>query len=205
MTRMIANARNRLSEHWHNKTTNWSNRRFHSFSSPDHSNAFCAAKDWLQDTAETLCDHRTKGFAPDPIPRYLEFLGVMQALFLQQDAIRQLFYSLGLPTEAFGEYSKKPEWTLLRNLRNLTAGHPTAKSYRSRNGVAGRIVIGRDGIQSYNHVSFALFDDIDFLLPGGKPARRHNTVSLAEVIDAYDLVGAEAIDTCTDALLIQLK
>jgi len=45
----------------------------------------------LQDTSESLYVHRIKGFANDPHEAYIEFWGVMQAIFIQQDAISELY------------------------------------------------------------------------------------------------------------------
>jgi hypothetical protein len=44
----------------------------------------------LQDSTESLIQHRERGFSADPLAAYLEFWGVMQAAIIQQDAIAEL-------------------------------------------------------------------------------------------------------------------
>lgn len=60
---------------------------------------------------------------PDPAEdgaRYLLIYGVLQALYVQQDALRHL-------VEAFGQkFDVNPKLDRIRQIRNITAGHPTS-------------------------------------------------------------------------------
>ncbi len=77
----------------------------------------------LQDTAESIRAHRQRGFSDNSHTAYLEFWGLMQAIIIQQDAIRELY------KVAVGEdlkLDKLGAWHRLRTLRNVCAGHPAS-------------------------------------------------------------------------------
>ncbi len=78
----------------------------------------------LQDTGEALYQHRQRGFGVDDLQAYLEFWGVMQAFFIQQDAICELYEAVkGCKLKI------KPDsaWGKLREFRNRAAGHPAKR------------------------------------------------------------------------------
>lgn len=103
--------------------------------SNDTFDIYCVLKDLLQDTGEAIGYHIQRGFSDSPMLAYIEFWGVMQALFIQQDAVME-FYAL-----LFGEQSKNEKsnelkqsntgWIKLRDMRNLCSGHPAAQGNRS--------------------------------------------------------------------------
>lgn len=58
--------------------------------------------------------------------RYLYLYGLLQSLFLQQDAVRNIFYALlGRKLDIKKDYL---DLYLIRNIRNMTVGHPTNKN-----------------------------------------------------------------------------
>lgn len=67
----------------------------------------------LQDTTESLIVHRPKGFSSDPFEAYIEFWGVMQALFIQQDSIFELYEAV---TGSTLDTRNLTSWHALRNL-----------------------------------------------------------------------------------------
>ena len=75
---------------------------------------------------------------------YLRVYGLLQAIFLQQDAIRCLH-------DQFVGASLEPQlnWKEIRELRNLSSGHPLEKSDRSgtRRTMISRITIVDQGFQ----------------------------------------------------------
>ena len=90
--------------------------------------------DVIGDTESALSDYiaseqaaRTQG------ERYLLTYGVLQALVLQQDAVRHLSEALGVDCEAPAEF------IAIRDVRNRSVGHPTRRD--------------RAGVRSFNHVS----------------------------------------------------
>ena len=52
--------------------------------------AYATSMSLIQDTGEAVEAHLGVDFASDPMRAYLEFWGVMQAIFIQQDAIHEL-------------------------------------------------------------------------------------------------------------------
>lgn len=96
---------------------------------------YCVAKDTVQDTAEAVMSHRAKGFTDNVYLRYVEYYGVLQAIYMQQDAIQALFELFMAPDRI--NYSGLPNWQTLRDLRNDTVGHPVGKLKRlNRNQIA---------------------------------------------------------------------
>jgi len=118
--------RDKISELWHQSASIWDQAKSFSFASADQYLAFCAAKDWLQDTTEVLLLHRRQGFSDDSHKAYLEFWGILQTVFVQQDAIAELDYSFS-GNRGFRRKDKGAAWTEIRELRNLAVGHPTNK------------------------------------------------------------------------------
>lgn len=114
----------------------WSNKASH-----DDFVSYCAAKDTIQDTAETLLTHMQEGFVTDVHERYIEYYGVLQAIYMQQDAIcvlYKIFLNKKLDAKQYNA------WSRLRDLRNDTVGHPVGR----------RRFLNRNVI-SYNNVNYS--------------------------------------------------
>ena len=62
-----------------------------------------------------------RGFSSDPWLAYIEFWGVMQAIFIQQDAIKEIYEAV---IGSKLQISKQSGWWKVREIRNLCAGHP---------------------------------------------------------------------------------
>jgi len=82
------------------------------------------ALDTAEDTMLALSNYERGGIGSDDGEKYLKLYGFLQATFLQQDAIRELYRlfigNLDEPADASA-------WKQLRELRNLTVGHPIEK------------------------------------------------------------------------------
>jgi hypothetical protein len=122
----------------------------------------------LQDTMESLIDHRARGFCDDPLRRYIEFWGIMQALIIQQDSIAELFWAV---TGSKLDSNDLVEWHNIRSLRNDCAGHPA-----NRQGGAVRTFMGR-GFGDYSEVSYERLESPDSI--------SHPRVKLGAKIDDY--------------------
>lgn len=78
----------------------------------------------LQDTAEAILAHRAKDFPDVPLQAYIEFWGVMQAVFIQQDALGDLYRVIcGEKLEPGGF----PFWGKIREKGNDLTGRPAKK------------------------------------------------------------------------------
>ncbi len=115
-------------------------------SKPDEWNEICAAMDVLDDTCMALENYEHCGLGGDEGEKYLRMYGFLQGIFLQQDAIRPLY-------KAFTGNQLNPSsdsgWVAIRDLRNLTVGHPIEK--RNAHGVwrcfISRVTMNSNGFQ----------------------------------------------------------
>jgi hypothetical protein len=102
----------------------------------------CVSMDILGDTCLALEYYENSGLGDKDGEKYLNLYGLLQAIFLQQDAICQLF-------QIFMKSNLKPdansEWMRIRYVRNLVAGHPIEK--KDKKGTK-RCLISRATIQS---------------------------------------------------------
>ena len=89
-------------------------------------NQICSSLDVIGDTTLSIADYISASFPTTPGLQYIYTYGLLQALFLQQDAIRHL-------AEAF-ELDHTPSQRLLkiRELRNSAIGHPTKQNIGKR-------------------------------------------------------------------------
>lgn len=137
---------------------------------------YCIAKDTIQDTAEGLLEHRKQGFTDDVYRRYIEYYGVLQAVYMQQDAITALF-KLFMTPEAI-DFDALPNWCELRALRDDTVGHPVGRLKRlNRNGIA------------YNCVNYQWCPGTNISSWGSK------NVNLAALLDKYDPEAANVLES----------
>jgi hypothetical protein len=163
------------------------------FFKDDHAEAYAAyytAMYLIQDTGESVWSHMKRGFSSDPWLAYIEFWGVMQAIFIQQDAIKELYHAvtgskLPIPKE-------DSEWSKIRDVRNLCAGHPAKRAI----GVPAiqRTFMGRC-FGHYGRIQYELWDARAATHPS------HPAFNLGAMIKAYDAEGAQALNTVLCALV----
>lgn len=84
------------------------------------------ALDTAEDSMLALSNYRRGRGGSTDGEKYLKLYGFLQAIFLQQDAIRELH---SLFVGAFTEPAARSAWKQLRELRNLTVGHPVEKGF----------------------------------------------------------------------------
>jgi hypothetical protein len=137
---------------------------------------YCIAKDTIQDTAEALLVHREQDFVDDVYRRYVEYYGVLQAVYMQQDAIEALFNLFMTPGTI--EFAALPNWQKLRDLRNDTAGHPVGRLKRLNRGVI-----------AYDCVNYQWCPDQKV------SSWKSKDVNLAALLDAYDPEAAGVLDS----------
>jgi len=118
--------------------------------------------------------------SPDIAEKYLSLYGVFQALFVQQDAMKNLSESLGLPYEQDSTLNK------IRDIRNDSVGHPT-----NRIGGDRFITISGHGAASPNF-SMAIYR------PAGNT--EFKTVDMKEIISIQNLVVQKMLGKVLDAL-----
>ena len=105
----------------------------------------------IQDTGEAILPDMHRGFSPDPMLAYIEFWGVMQAICIQQDAIFELHDAVVGTTPKIGPSS---HWAILRDVRNLCAGHPANRSHKVP---TQRAFMGRN-FGTYSNITYEVWD-----------------------------------------------
>ena len=192
MTSQIAIQREELSAFWHKKMNIWMQLPNFGFATQDRYQAFCVAKDQLQDTSEALLHHRRVGFGNPVTTCYLELWGILQAVAIQQDAIKEMRYALTGNREI---KRLGPAWKKMRDLRNLFAGHPTFNGRSSDAGEIRRSVIARQQM-SYTRIRVTILCH---------SSRSHETLAIGRLLDEYDTEAACLIKAFLDKLKKQIE
>lgn len=86
----------------------------------------------LQDTAEAILAHRAKDFPDIPLQAYIEFWGIMQVVFIQQDALGELYRVIRGEKLELGGF---PFWEEIRKKGNDLAGRPAKEDRPGKHGV----------------------------------------------------------------------
>ena len=141
--------------------------------------AYYTAMFLIQDTGESVQSHMKRGFSSDAWLAYIEFWGVMQAIIIQQDAIKEI-YEVVIGSEL--QIAKQSDWLKIRQVRNLCAGHPANRANGTQRTFMGR------GFGNYNQIRYELWDARTPLRPS------HPTVNLGAMINAYDAEGAHILN-----------
>lgn len=84
-------------------------------------NQLCSSLDVIGDTELAIDSYFQKESPKDTGSKYLLIYGVLQSMFLQQDAIKHMAEALGL------KFEKNSLLTKIREIRNKSIGHPTKK------------------------------------------------------------------------------
>lgn len=163
------------------------------FRGPDKKDTYAAyytSKYLIQDTCEAMMAHRHAGFSSSHSIAYLEFWGIMQAIIVQQDAIRELHKAI------IGTYPKpnyQSSWHELRKLRNVCAGHPANLDRDAgKKAPSKRTFMGR-GFGNYDSITYEVWD-------ASTPSLKwpdHPKVELGKMIDSY---AAEATELLQEIL-----
>ena len=124
--------------------TNLYERRFKSHL--DEWNALCVAMDILGDTCLSLEYYEASGIGDEYGEKYLKLYGLLQAIFLQQDSIRKI-YRIFLGSKL--QPNPDSAWKRIRDLRNLTVGHPIEKKHKTetKRCFISRVTIHSGGFQ----------------------------------------------------------
>ena len=141
----------------------------------------CSCLDVIGDTELAFRAHEEMSDDPRPGSSYLLVYGFLQALVLQQDAVRYLYEALGLPSEP------DPELQELREIRNDAVGHPT----------------NRRGGKSFSHISRPLMSKAGFELMTFEPnelAPMSRSVRLKSLLEKQHAQLEEALAALVQAL-----
>lgn len=155
----------------------------HFFKDKEANAAYYTSMFLIQDTGESVACHMKRGFSSVPSSAYIEFWGVMQAIFIQQDAICELHKAIVGPPP---QIQKGPNWSAIRDIRNTCAGHP------AHSNATQRTFLGRR-FGTYAGITYELWD-------AKTQQSTYPTFNLAAMIKAYDAEAAIILNTVFDAL-----
>ncbi|MDD5222463.1 MAG: hypothetical protein PHE84_00605 [bacterium] len=145
--------------------------------------SICVGMDLLEDSCLALIYYEENAVGGSDGEKYLKLYGFLQAVFLQQDSIKFIYENL------LG-HSLKPDpnsaWEEIRNLRNLTTGHPIKQGWdnKIKRCFVHRITLKKDSF------SVTVFDN-------QKSAPENKDINLKNLFDRYK---SEAI-TCLKKIL----
>jgi hypothetical protein len=92
----------------------------------------CTCLDLIEDCELAIGAYVSPSVSRDPDPdkgaTYLALFGLLQAFFVQQDAVENLAEALGVPSI----YKQHPDLRRVRDVRNKTSGHPTKRSRKGQ-------------------------------------------------------------------------
>jgi hypothetical protein len=86
----------------------------------------CSSLDVIEDSEQAITAFGRSDFGKDVALGYLVIYGVLQATFLQQDAVWNLCEALGIPRDR----AAYPSLAELREIRNASIGHPTKQDHK---------------------------------------------------------------------------
>jgi hypothetical protein len=136
----------------------------------------------LQDSTESLWNHREAGFSTNPLQAYLEFWGVMQAVIIQQEAIAEICEIM--TGQRLDPWSIKA-WAKIRSVRNVCAGHPWKKDI-PRTAPLTRSFMGR---------KFGGYDEIIYEQWQKGFGTTHPRIKLGALLNEYAVEAAAHLDT----------
>jgi hypothetical protein len=106
-------------------------------------NQLCSSLDVIEDSDLAIAAYINSEFGTDDGEKYLRLYGVLQALFLQQDAVTNLCESLGLQNNL----TSHPKLKEIRDVRNDSIGHLIKRgNYKSYHFIS-RATITKSGFQ----------------------------------------------------------
>lgn len=193
MTEKICAIRDDISRIWHDHAPVHFGNENVIFGNRVRFEAFCAAKDLLQDSTEALLFHRRTGFGHGLHQQQIELWGVMQALAIQQDAICQLHFAI--TGEKIVHEKLGSAWAELRNYRHYVSGHPVSKSRNEPKGTTVRCVSRSDRMS---------YEKIPLVFTTGK-TKRHVHFDLGNHIDAYEQEASKILLELADTLSSTLR
>ena len=106
-------------------------------------NQICSSLDVIGDTELAFEDYEKPRPADSGGAIYILVYGVLQALVLQQDAVRHLVEALGLGSDLGSE--RDPVLQAVRDVRNASVGHPTKRRELARSHFISRISMTKTG------------------------------------------------------------
>ncbi len=150
----------------------------------DNWNQICSSLDTTGDTTLSIEEYLTSDYPENDGLKYIYTYGLLQSLFIQQDAVKHL-------SEAFGiDFKINEQLKKVRALRNASIGHPTKNKVR--------------GTVFYNYISRITLSKYGFTLLRSSEGSRDEfidvdllsilTTQLNEIEKSYKLISTKLIE-----------
>lgn len=148
---------------------------------------FCSCMDTIGDTEIALESFlKLDTDSSDEGRNYLRIYGALQALYVQQDAIKYLHDALKIP------YSIDPLVQNIRDIRNNATGHPTNRNYKKEFNFISRVTLTP---QSFELLTFYRTNsgncDLD---------TKHNNINIPDLIVTQINVFVEVLNNIIEVL-----
>ena len=147
-------------------------------------NQICSSLDTIGDTLCTFEDYLIGEYPKSDGLKYIYTYGILQALFIQQDAMKNL-------SEAFDiKFDLSEQLTSIRNIRNASIGHPTKNSVKGSVyfNYISRMTMSKEGftlMRSYQQGKTE-FKDVDLISILNE--------QLSDIQISYDLLAKKLIE-----------
>lgn len=126
----------------------------------------CSSLDVIGDTEEAITAFEAKDFGDSTAVHYLVVYGLLQAIYVQQDAVNNLCQSLAIP-EKINNY---PTLLKIREIRHDAAGHPTKRDKPKSKPISyhhiSRASLGPTGFEILSFYSDGAFEHRFIDIPG---------------------------------------
>lgn len=121
----------------------------------------CSSLDVIGDTSYAIQSYMDGGFPGDPGLQYIYTYGVLQAVFVQQDAIENLTEAFDIP------YSRPESLQRIRQLRNASIGHPTkqGRGKRTTYNFISRMTMSKNGFDLLRHSDEKSYEMVSVDIP----------------------------------------
>ena len=139
-------------------------------------NMLCSCLDLIGDTELAIAVYEQAQLPGHEGEKYLLVYGILQALFLQQDAVRNLCDALGI------DYAVDPVLRQIREIRNDSIGHPTKRGDSKGKAFS---FISRASLSKYGFDLMTTYPD------GRSPLFRH--INIPSVIESQQLILTQAL------------
>jgi ribosomal protein S15P/S13E len=110
-------------------------------------NQLCSSLYVIEDSDLAINAYLNREFSQDDGEKYLRIYGLLQALFLQQNAVEHLCESLGIKSNS----NSNEKLREIREIRNDSVGHPTKRWKCGSYHFISRITIKKSGFQLVSH------------------------------------------------------
>lgn len=142
----------------------------------------CSSLDIIEDTEFAITAFVSKEFGASKASYYLATYGLLQALYVQQDAVKHLCDSLGIAHDRSKDYPRLEE---IRQIRNNSVGHPTKRDKDKGRPTSFHFITQ----MTLNPNSFDLVSEYS----DGKSENRH--ISISSLVDDQCKFVSEILDS----------